>query len=237
MVNADTPELKRSYTIPCAASFRDAVLALAKRRRANAADIARSMVLALPADVIDAYADPGGPAKDDRETIVLQSGAAKGRPWRRKPRLQVRLAPGYAIETIRKALAVALDLDAGKCAVSLGDPKRDPEQSSVPVAAATAVAVAEESAAAVAAREASEERGRLRAVISVLSFTPLRGGIRNRADALHVLGFAPDQKPDQHTVRARFRMMATIHHPDGEFGDHERMAQLNDAVALLRRGA
>lgn len=236
MVNEEAPELKRSYTIPCAASFRDAVLALARRRRANAADIARSMVLALPPDVIDAYGDPGGPAKADRETIILQSGAAKGRPWRRKPRLQVRLASGYAIETIRKALAIALDLDAGTCAISLGRPAKEPDRPAAPVAAATAVAVAADTAAAVAAREAVEERGRLRAVISVLSFTPLRGGIRNRADALHVLGFAPDQKPDQHTVRARFRMMATIHHPDGEFGDHERMAQLNDAIALLRQG-
>lgn len=215
MVNASGTTSKRSYTIPCATSFRDAVLNLGRRRGCNAGDLARSVVLTVPPDAIAAYPDPGEPDRKDRETIILKSGTAKGRPWRRKPRLQVRMAPGFGTETIRRALAIAVDLDAGKCAVSLSG-------AGLPAAPDTVAA--------------QEERDRLRATISVLSFTPLSGGVQNRNDALYVLGFAPGQNPDQHTVRARFRMLATIHHPDGEFGDHERMAQLNEAVDWLRRG-
>lgn len=215
MVNASGPGRKRSYTIPCSTSFRDAVQALAARRECNAGDLARSVVLTLPQEVVAAYPDPGGPEKGDRETIVLKSGAAKGRPWRRKPRLQVRLGGGYAIETIRRALGIAVDLEQGKCTVSLNG-------GGLP--------------APLDAASVQDERDRLRATISVLSFRPLSGGVQSRNDALYVLGFAPGQNPDRHTVRARFRMLATVHHPDGEFGDHERMAQLNDAVDWLRRG-
>ena len=43
---------KVSYTVPCAAWFRDAVTALAEARGVNAADLARSILLALPATVL-----------------------------------------------------------------------------------------------------------------------------------------------------------------------------------------
>lgn len=77
----ETPRTKkRSYTIPCAAAFRDAVEALAARRGANAADLARSVVLMLDSWTIAAYPDPGGPDVDDREHVILKSGGAKGRP-------------------------------------------------------------------------------------------------------------------------------------------------------------
>ena len=78
---------KKSYTVPCSSDFRDSVGALARRRGGNAADLARSVVLVVPRDAIDAFPDPGGPAPHDRESIILKSGPAEGRPWRRKPRL------------------------------------------------------------------------------------------------------------------------------------------------------
>ena len=75
-------------------------------------------------------------------------------------------------------------------------------------------------------------------VVVALSFEPLRNGVKTRNDALYVLGFPADGNPDSDTVNARFRMLATIHHPDGAYGDHGRMSQLNQAVAkpAKRRG-
>ena len=50
-----------------------------------------------------------------------------------------------------------------------------------------------------------------------------------------MLGFAPGSHPDARTVRERFRQLARVHHPDGAFGDHRRMTQLNEAVGVLTR--
>ena len=86
-------------------------------------------------------------------------------------------------------------------------------------------------------RETREELERLRAMVSVLSFEPLPQGIHSREEALHVLGFPPGRLPDLGELRARFRMLATIHHPDGVYGSHQRMSQLNAAMDVLRRGA
>ena len=83
-------------------------------------------------------------------------------------------------------------------------------------------------------KEVREELDRLRAIVSVLSFEPLPNGVRTRAEALHVLGFPPDSHPDMRVIRSRFRMLATIHHPDSHYGSNERMSQLNQAMALLR---
>ncbi|MCK5166928.1 MAG: hypothetical protein KAQ66_06400, partial [Rhodospirillaceae bacterium] len=71
---ADDPRKKVSYTVPCSSSFRDSIIALAESKNCNVADIARSVVLALPDDVIFSFPDPGEPARDDRETIILKSG-------------------------------------------------------------------------------------------------------------------------------------------------------------------
>ena len=68
--------------------------------------------------------------QDDRETVILKSGTAKGRPWRRKPRLQVRMAPGFEVEFMRRALAIALALDQGETRVLLHSedaPQEPPE--------------------------------------------------------------------------------------------------------------
>lgn len=202
---------KKSYTIPCSSTFRDAVAAAARRRRVNVADMARSILLSLSAEDVAAFPDPGGPGPDDRDTVVIKSGPARGRPWRRKPRLQVRMAPGYAVATIRRALGLALALAGGDLRLRLDD-----------------------AAASPAADGAGDEVERLRAMVGVLSFDPLQGGVRTRAEALYVLGFPPEADPGQRVLRARFRMLATIHHPDGAFGSHGRMSQLNAAMEMLR---
>ncbi|MDH5750014.1 MAG: J domain-containing protein [Rhodospirillales bacterium] len=209
---------KQSYTIPCSSTFRDAITRAAERRRVNVADLARSALLLVPMETIRKYPDPGEPNRDDRETIILKSGVSKGRPWRRKPRLQVRLTEGMEVATVRKALGIVLAIDEKKLRLGVSDGKaRSREIPEIPP-------------------ETLEELERLRMVVSVLSFDPLPGGIRSRDDALHVLGFRPGSMPDQRALRTRFRMLATIHHPDGEYGSHGRMSQINAAMAILRSG-
>jgi hypothetical protein len=82
----------------------------------------------------------------------------------------------------------------------------------------------------------TEEIERLRTIVSVLSFKPLSGGVRSRMDALHVLGFAPSDRPSRDEIRTRFRALAAVHHPDGRFGNHQRMSQLNAAMEILGGG-
>jgi len=208
---------KRSYTITCSTSFRDAVTSLAHGRGANVADLARSVVLLLPIETIRAYPDPGEPGRDDRETVTLKSGPSQGRPWRRKPRLQVRLAPGYEPAFIRRALAISLAMADGDATVFLEAPGI--------IAGGNVEAL----------KRMEEEIIRLRAVISALSFDPLPGGVTTRQEALHVLGFSPGQSPGMDIIKAHFRMMATIHHPDSDYGSHQRMSQINEAMDLLKR--
>ncbi|MHA1598779.1 MAG: J domain-containing protein [Alphaproteobacteria bacterium] len=221
MTSDRPPELangrKHSYTVPCGSAFRDEVTALARKRGVNVADLTRSVVLVVAADVIAAFPDPGGPAADDRETVVLKSGKAKGTPWRRKPRLQVRMTPGYEIETLRRALGLALAVDRGEVDIRLDGFDSEPEPNLT--------------------EELHDELLRLRSMISTLSFEPLAEGIRSRNDALHVMGFAPGSLPDDRTLKSRFRTLATIHHPDSEHGNHSRMSQLNEAMSHLKRGA
>jgi hypothetical protein len=211
---ADAPDAgtKRSYTIPCASDFRDSVLALARRRGVNVADLARSVALMVPAETLATVPDPGEPEADDRETVVIKSGPSAGRPWQRKPRLQVRMAPGYSVAALRRALGVALAMDRGEAAVLIDAP------------ALGLGAIGTD----------REEIDRLKAMVTALAFDPLEEGVRNRAEALHVLGFPPGARPDSQALRARFRILATIHHPDGETGSHHRMSQLNSAMELLR---
>ena len=218
---------KHSYTIPCASGFRDAITELAAKRRVNVGDLARSVLLVVPGSVIEEFPDPGEPDPGDRETVILKSGTAKGRPWRRKPRLQVRMAPGFEVEFMRRALGIALALDQGETRVELAS---EAEQ---------AAAAEHADAGDGEGREVvdPEELTRLRTIVSVLSFDPLSDGVRSRADALYVLGFPPGRIPDGETLRARFRMLATIHHPDSPHGDHRRMSQLNSAMDILKRGA
>ncbi len=217
-VTVSTATSKRSYTITCAATFRDAVTSLAHERQANVADLARSVVLLLPAETIRAYPDPGEPGREDRETVTLKSGPSAGRPWRRKPRLQVRLADGHDPVFIRRALAIALAMADGDATVFLEAPG---------IIAGGNVEVL---------KNMEDEIIRLRTVVSALSFDPLPDGITTRQEALHVLGFAPGKSPPMDIIKAHFRMMAAIHHPDSGFGSHQRMSQINEAMDLLKRG-
>jgi len=220
--------LKHSYTVPCSSVFREAVEALAESRQVNVGDLARSVLLVVPAEGVEQFPDPGEPPSHDRETVILKSGPAEGRPWRRKPRLQVRMPPGHAIPFIRRALGLALALAEGKLAVTISDPAapvQRPEPAPEIKPAVPPVLEPEPEA---------DELDRLRAIISALAFQPLPDGVRTRSDALHVLGFTPTAKPDSRTVRAKFRLLATIHHPDSDHGDHQRMSQLNQAMTLLR---
>ncbi|MBF0562698.1 MAG: J domain-containing protein [Alphaproteobacteria bacterium] len=205
-------KVKHGYTVPCSSALRDAVLALAARQRVNVADLARSVLLVVPPEIIQTFPDPGEPAPGDRELVVNQSGASQGRPWRRKPRLQVRLPQGVAIPYLRRALALALAIDRGEVSLHSLTPS---EKAATPVLL--------------------DELDRLRAIVELLSFRPLSSGVRTRAEALHIMGFPPGFIPDQATVRARFRQLATVYHPDGAYGSHLRMSQLNAAMTILRR--
>jgi len=207
---------------------------LAERRAVNVADLARSVLLVVPEEVIRDFPDPGGPPPGDREETVLKSGPSAGRPWRRKPRLQARLSHGYDVSVVRRALNLALILDDGQHSVKIHNSQEDAEQQKQ-----AKVQKAEQTEATAAKTEnranleMRQEMERLQAIVSVLLFAPLAGGVLGRADALHVLGFAPSELPDKSTVRARFRMLATIHHPDSNYGNHQRMSQLNAAMDLL----
>lgn len=225
--------VKHSYTVPCASAFRDAAEALAHKRRVNVGDIARSILLVMPQAVIDGYPDPGEPKSDDRETVILKSGPALGRPWRRKPRIQVRMAPGYSIEQIRKALGIALAIESGVVQPQLLSPDhatkaKEPE----PVEAAVPAVDTFDTPSPL-----REELERLRAIVNVLSFDPLPDGVSTADEALHVLGFPPRSQPRFQEIRARFRILATIHHPDSSHGNHQRMSQINQAMAILRTTA
>lgn len=231
---ATTTTTKHSYTIPCASTFRDAVEALAARRRVNVGDIARSALLVMPEAAIARYPDPGEPPAEDRETVILKSGPSQGRPWRRKPRLQVRMAPGYEVTFIRRALAMALAMDRGELELRIDDPRAIRAAAPPPPPPPPPPPAPLHAEHGRALEAVNEEIERLKAVVAVLSFEPLAAGVNTRSDALHVLGFPPGMRPDRRAVRARFRMLATIHHPDSHYGSHMRMSQLNQAMELLR---
>lgn len=236
-----TKTRKQSYTIPCTSIFRDMVAKLAERRAVNVADLARSVLLVIPEDIIRSFPDPGGPLPGDREETVLKSGPSAGRPWRRKPRLQARLSPGYDVSVVRRALNLAIILDDGQHSVKIHNPEADKKAQAAQAEQARQAAQKAQFVQATASTKASEklnnemtqEMERLQAIVSVLLFAPLVSGVISRADALHVLGFAPTELPDRSIVRSRFRMLATIHHPDSNYGNHQRMSQLNAAMDLL----
>jgi len=230
-----TSNLKHSYTIPCSSEFRNRVSQLADRKKVNVADLARSVLLMVSDVDISRFDDPGDPDPQDRETIILKSGPSKGRPWRRKPRLQVRMAPGYEVLFIRKALNLALYMEEGKAQVRIDTAQTiEQRKREIERIRQEALEAAKQEQSNHQLPETIEEMERLQAIVSVLSFEPLQDGVQDRSDALHILGFPPKTYPSRMELRARFRMLATIHHPDGKYGSHERMSQLNQAMEVLR---
>jgi hypothetical protein len=208
---------KHSYVIPCSSGFRDAILHLAEARAVNVGDLARSVLLVVPRATVAACPDPGEPLSEDREVVVLKSGPNSGRPWRRKPRLQARLPKGYEVEDIRRALGLALAFSTGEIAVGLEDGRRPNARARI--------------------RALNSEIDRLRNQLALVQPPPLPHGVRNRAEALFVLGYPSSATPTQAELKARFRALATVHHPDAPFGDTVRMSQLNQAMTWLRAGA
>ena len=229
---------KQSYTVPCSTKFRDVAIALAARKSVNVADLARSILLVLPEDTIKNFADPGEPQLADREKIILKSGSSKGRLWRRKPRLQVRLTPGYEISFVRRALNLAVVLDSEHYLINVQ--KRDVNAlhndkftNQNGTVFSQAITNNSHQVSNVIDQKVCYEGKYLQKVISALSFTPLSGRLSSRTDALHILGFFPTERPDRSAVRSKFKMLAKIHHPDNNFGNHQRMSQLNEAMELL----
>jgi hypothetical protein len=235
---------KTSYTIPCSSAFRDAVLALAEKRQVNAADLARSILLVVPETLIALYPDPGDPQADDRETITLKSGPQSGKTSRRKPRLQVRMPPGISSITIRKALNLAIAFDNETMSFQVRDPSGpalggpiETVQPTAPAPAPPAPDLTPQLTAAQAEiQQLTDALDRLRAVLDVVAFEPLPEGVQTYEEALFVFGYPPTTHPDSREIRSRFRILATVHHPDSPHGSHLRMSQINAAMDLLRRG-
>jgi hypothetical protein len=207
-----------SYIVPCGSVFRDRVSDLAQTRGASVADLARSVLLLLPVAEIEQIEDPGEPARDDREVVLLQSGPSAGRELRRKPRLQLRLPAGYSKPLLRRALKLALDMDDGRALLSVEsqEDRRAKVESTQ------------------RERELDDENQFLKKIVEDLAFIPIRDGVSNQDEALHLLGFAPGLIPDSRNVKARYRRLAMVFHPDSPFGDHQRMSQLNEAFDILR---
>lgn len=204
----------RSYVVSCASEFRDSVLELAERRKVNAGELARAVLLLMPGDAA-AFPDPGEPDPADRETVILKSGANVGKNWRRKPRLQLRLPTGHSPAGIRRALALALAMDRGDYTMRVEDGRQPTSDQRL--------------------KEAKSEITRLRYQVKAMSFEPLKHGVQTHSDALYVLGYPPDAVPGTDEIRKRYRKLAAIHHPDSGQGEHCRMTQLNEAVERLTK--
>jgi hypothetical protein len=198
--------------IHCSSAFRDAVMALARRRRVDPVELARSALAILPDATVKDFPDPGGPTDMDRDTVLVKSGPDRGKVSYRKPRLKMRLPVGIGEAVVRRALNLALALERG--AVSVSAPT--PEPAPVPPQSGL-----------------GDEITRLESLLAAISFEPAGEAVRSREEALHVLGYSPFSHPDAAALRARFRMLATVHHPDGALGSTKRMAQLNAAMAML----
>ncbi len=218
---------KKAHVVACSSHFRQEIESLLRGRSGvndniNIGDLARAVLLLIPEDVIRAQPDPGDPDPRDRDIVTLRGGKSAGRSMPRKPRLQLRVPGKHDAQTIRKALGLALSLEKGWANLALNDQRMDAMQRK--------------------ADRAEAEVKRLQDLMRLLAFSPLPQGVKTRADALHVLGFAPQSNPSTAAIKSRYRALARIFHPDsnndaqyGVFDDHERMSQLNDAVKILNQ--
>ncbi len=201
------------YTVPCRASFRAAVLALAKKRGVDTAELVR-MVLTLVSPAVRAcIPDPGVQGPEEADDPVRSQGSGRRMTPTLVPTLVLRLDPDLDHSTIRQALALALALD---------DPKG---YKLIPL---------EEHSRLTTSVERLEYRNRaLASAVQRLSFRPRAGRLGLREAAL-VLGFANEYEYDEQLVTKRFRELAPIFHPDtGISPCRERLALLIDARNLL----
>ena len=129
-------------------------------------DLARSVLLLVPRDVVAKYPDPGEPTPNNREQVVLKFGPRANKPWRRKPHLQVRLPAGFKIPEIRCALGMALAMEQGGVALTLEEGKKPKLGDRL--------------------LKAEGEIDRLKGAVMALAFEPLTNGVRTAAEALHV---------------------------------------------------
>jgi hypothetical protein len=122
---------------------------------------------------------------DDREKVVLKSGPSANKPWRRKPRLQVRLPAGFKIPEIRRALGMALAIEQGVGALTLEEGKKPKLGDRL--------------------RKAESEIDRLKGAVMALAFEALTNGVLSSAEAFHVLGFSPppETRPDQKEIQSQ----------------------------------
>ncbi len=214
-IKAMSENHKKAYIINCSSSFRDAVLQLAQIKKVNVGDIARSIMLTMPNDIINSFPDPGEPTREDREKITLKSGDYEGKVWRRKPRLQARLPAGYQPIMLRKALGLALALATKQKNLHLQDVLEEPYIETI--------------------SKLQKQNTRFFEAIQKLSFQPINGACTTATEAFYIMGLPREPRPTDEVIKKRFRELANIYHPDGILGDHERMSQLNLAFTFLRR--
>ena len=212
----------QNYIVTCAYSFRDRVINRAQTLGVSPSALAQAALLTLSQDDILAYSDPGDAPHGDRETIKVRSGVAKNRLILRKPRLQLRLpVAGLSQSYIRKALALLIERENDDTTLHPKD-QLDAKKHSKTDNACDSVL------------DNEQELKRLTETIHLLSFDILPEGVRTRSEALYVLGFSPHARPSPLQLKQRFRERARIHHPDSLAGDHLRMAQINQALNILR---
>ena len=212
----------KSYIITCPTQFRDRVLTLARQKSVSVSDLALAALTFGSEIDLSNISDPGDASADDRETVVLQSGPRKGRTLRRKPRLQLRLPPGYTQSHIRRCLALHIE-------IANGDRGLAPEPELPPPGPDPAVI----DALRTELDQARERAAEMRTVVSMMAFEPLPDGVRTVEEARYVLGLPPTLDLTRTIVKARFRLLSQIYHPDKETGDTARMAQLIEASRFL----
>lgn len=202
--NEDAAPVLRQYQVRCRQDLHQAVTEAARRAGTSPAQLVRCALAILPATALEGLSDPGAPRPRDAIRVGRRLET---------PLLRLRLPAGLTAVTIRRVLGFVVNMAAGR---------------TVPRDAVSAQAQERD----LAAERAQGER--LSEALAVLAGEPLKGGVRSRADALHVMRFPPDAKPMRDTVIARFRALAGVLHPDAGLVDHHGvMAQLLDARRIL----
>ena len=211
----------KSYVIPCSSGFRDAVRALAARRGLTATDLALGVLVLLDRETIAGIPDPGEPASDDRECVQLKSGPRKGRSLTRKPRLQLRLPNRLDHAHVRRALALAIELDSGRQALKVVSSVEESRQEAE---------LAEQRQALERAEQAVAD---MRATLNVIAFDADSQAVSTAEQASYILGLPPGVPITREIVKSRFRQLSRVFHPDLPTGDTARMSRIIEAVRYL----